>query len=164
MDNTVATIVILLFLIAIIAVLLLIIFQNQQMSLSHPIQNFSDDFEYVIYRANLSAREIFAKLEKHDPDEVFMDYEYDPAAQLIRLKWFRFGSETTYQVKIFEHPEERILMLQYVEGMRACPPLDMSGLENMEDLNLFWKCIAEAEPIPLYRNKMYYDPMRNWPF
>ena len=157
MGNTVVLIVTLLFFVLFAAVMLLIVFQNRKMSYGQHVQNFSDDFEYVIYRANLPVREIIAKLEKHDPDEVFMDYEYDSVAQFIRLKWQRFGGETTYQVKVFEHPEERILMLQYVEGVRACPPFDMSGLENMEDLNLFWKIIAEAEPIPFYRNKTYYE-------
>ena len=155
MDNTCVLLVVLLFFSAFAVLFVVIVITNQ--AAHRPLfQNFSDDFECVIYRVNLSAEEICAKLEKHDAQDVFMDYEYDAAAQKICLSWFRYGNTTTYSIKIFEHPQERILMLQYEEGMRIPKYASHATHAILEDLNLFWKCIAEAEPIPFYRNKTHY--------
>ena len=154
MENAYVLIFVLLFFLIVVVV---IVITNQ--TAQRPLfQNFSDDFECVIYRVNLSAEEICAKLEKHDEQEVFMDYSYDPAARKICLNWFRYGSTTTFSVKIFEHPDERILMLQYAEGMRIPKYASNATHAILEDLNLFWKCIAEAEPIPFYHNKTHYIP------
>lgn len=157
MENTMILLIVTLFFLLFAAAFVLIIVGNQ---VAHRplLQNFSDDFEYVIYRVNLSAEEIHAKLEKHDAQEVFMEYSYDAAAQKICLSWLRYGSTTTYTVKIFEHPDECILVLQYVEGMRIPKYAGNATHAILEDLNLFWKCIAEATPIPFYSDKTYYSP------
>ena len=157
MENTMILLIVTLFFL-LFAVLFMVIVITNQTAHRPLLQNFSDDFEYVIYRVNLSAEEIYAKLEKHDAQEVFMEYSYDAIARKICLKWLRYGSTTTYTVKIFEHPDVCILMLQYVEGMRIPKYAGNATHAILEDLNLFWKCIAEATPIPFYSDKTYYSP------
>ena len=157
MENTMILLIVTLFFL-LFAVLFMVIVITNQTAHRPLLQNFSDDFEYVIYCVNLSAEEIYAKLEKHDAQEVFMEYSYDAAARQICLKWFRYGSTTTYTVKIFEHPDACILMLQYAEGMRIPKYAGNATHAILEDLNLFWKCIADATPIPFYTDKTNYSP------
>ena len=72
MENTMILLIVTLFFL-LFAVLFMVIVITNQTAHRPLLQNFSDDFEYVIYCVNLSAEEIYAKLEQVSPAHVLME-------------------------------------------------------------------------------------------